>query len=352
MVKYKQSMKPLLIGTALLVVMVTSYSVMSPNQVAKMIPDPAKADPLEPFLRTGENGYQNNTHHEYVIKRGAFIHSQEAIQKRRRDRISEVCERYPMTSQDDVINKPPFNIIVDHDHKLLFCFIPKVACTSWKRIFLVLKGVISRTDDINQFAINHREQRNLNFFSRQSRRMRERILRSYTKIMFARHPMSRVLSAYKNKLAPDTTFNRARRWQKTIGEGIFEHFHPDSTNNDYSLTFADFVKFLGEEGNLRGKDDKHWMEMYKMCSPCGINYDIIGKFETMSTDAEFVLESLSLSNAVEFPSSTGSSPTNSSDYVIPYYAQLPDDDVMKLYERYRLDFELFGYDIPHEIHAT
>ncbi|XP_041459273.1 carbohydrate sulfotransferase 11-like isoform X2 [Lytechinus variegatus] len=354
MPNYKQS-KLLLIGTILLVAMVSSYSLISPNLLKEIIiQKSSKAEPpksnFTPIAEVVSRG--NATFHSEVIQ-DAFIHSQKVIQKERQNRIINVCEKYHMTSRDDVINKPPFNIIVDHNHKVIFCFVPKVACTSWKRIFLVLKGIISDTDEINQHDINHHEQKNLDFFFRQTRQMRRHILESYTKIMFARHPMSRVLSAYTNKLSPNSTFSGAKGWQRGLGNRILKHFYPTSTHKTYDLTFGDFVKYLGEEhegdGDSKGRDNKHWKEIYKMCSPCSINYDIIGKIETMSRDVEFVLKSLHISDMVKFPSSSGSSPTNSSSHIIPYYTKIPTEDVIRLYERYRLDFEMFGYDIPNEI---
>ena len=35
------------------------------------------------------------------------------------------------------------NLIVDEKHKVVYCFIPKVACSNWKRFLLLQKGTVT-----------------------------------------------------------------------------------------------------------------------------------------------------------------------------------------------------------------
>ncbi|XP_072181484.1 carbohydrate sulfotransferase 11-like [Diadema setosum] len=280
-----------------------------------------------------------------------FMRIQDAIQAERRQRVAETCRRHPR-QQRDVLHDPPQNIIVDIPHKIFFCFVPKVACTSWKKVFLVLKGIVESVYDVNQYQVNHKLQRRLDFFANQTYAEREAILANFTKFMVAREPFARVLSAYLNKLSPNTTFSRAKHWQREIGEEITRHFYEESTiglSGGYNVTFADFVRFLSAKEPMRKQQNRHWNELHEMCAPCDIDYDVIGKFETMSTDAEYILRLFNLVDLVDFPSANGSSPTGSSSKVEQFYSRLSAEDIKALYERYRLDFELFGYDVPERV---
>ena len=77
------------------------------------------------------------------------------------------------------------------------------------------------------------------------------ILSDFTFFMFARDPLSRILSAYNNKMAPNCTDYRNRNAYRKIGYKIIEKYRPGSAallkSNDpdrYDLTFHEFVKFL------------------------------------------------------------------------------------------------------------
>ena len=79
-----------------------------------------------------------------------------------------------------------------------------------------------------------------------------------------------------------------------------------------------------------------------------INYDVIGKMETLKDDARYILSTTGAEEVVSFPSAEGSSPTNSSDpdLIQKYFTDLPSKDIKDLYNRYLIDFLMFDY------HAT
>jgi len=54
--------------------------------------------------------------------------------------IKDFCKRNNSGASDPLDNKRLDNIIVDEKFKILFCYIPKVACTQWKKVMVSLDG--------------------------------------------------------------------------------------------------------------------------------------------------------------------------------------------------------------------
>ena len=59
-------------------------------------------------------------------------------------RIKRICHRSKHTSRSDPLKPKRFKgIYVDDTYRLLYCEVPKVACTNWKRILLLLSGKVT-----------------------------------------------------------------------------------------------------------------------------------------------------------------------------------------------------------------
>ncbi|XP_041459271.1 carbohydrate sulfotransferase 11-like [Lytechinus variegatus] len=303
------------------------------------------------------------------VNASEFMNIQADIQRRRRKHLADVCSA---NGVHEVAGSQDSHFIVDEKYKLVYCYVPKVACTSWKRVFLVLNGVMKRPDDLPQTQVNNViGPRKLSFLSSYNKSKRAEILKSYTKFLVVRHPFHRVLSAFQNKLWAGSTSKTSIIFQKKIGLHILEGYRTSTLLNNksgsveqktivnkhgdeikYDLRFDEFVKFLTtktEKPSLL--KNSHWGEITHRCKPCDIDYDVISHFETLVDDALYILRRVHADHVVKFPSSNGSSPTNSSSKSLyqSYYADIPQDDLHKLYQRYRLDFELFGYEKPDSV---
>ena len=66
--------------------------------------------------------------------------------------------------------------------------------------------------------------------------------------------------------------------------------------------------------------NEHWETYDKLCHPCGIHYDFIGRFENLETEARYVLEISRLIKNVSFPNVKLS---DTSSKIPFFYSQLP-----------------------------
>ena len=83
------------------------------------------------------------------------------------------------------------NIIVNEKFKTLYCYIPKVGCTQWKKVMVQLNP--SESD------VWVHDPSNFKFLADYPQNESEQMMKSYFKFLFVREPFKRVLSAYIDK---------------------------------------------------------------------------------------------------------------------------------------------------------
>ena len=94
------------------------------------------------------------------------------------------------------------------------------------------------------------------------------------------------------------------------------------------------------------KDDNHIEFFWKKCQLCYHDYNFIGKMETFYKDSKFLVEKLGV-NASLFKLNeiaNVSSGPSTIDFARELFSKLPESLVLELYEMYRMDFDMFGYD--------
>ncbi|XP_071505943.1 carbohydrate sulfotransferase 11-like [Diadema antillarum] len=273
------------------------------------------------------------------------------IQEERRKLVAEVCQENKEELGGDNFFKDTYRhtYVVD-DEKLLFCYIPKVGCSNWKRILMVLARKRDVTDEITSREAHARN--GLTRLGRLSKEAREYRLKNYRKVMFVRDPLSRVASAYKNKYADLGVYRTAPRVFHYFGKRIIRKYRDNPSSlalaTGENVTWVEFVKYLTDKSE-RPHFDRHWKEMYKLCSPCQIQYDFIGKLENVAEEAEFVLRNFNFTRDVKFPGRENSHPTNITSGTAKYFEDFSTETLNALWEIYHMDYRLFGYDKPQYI---
>ncbi|XP_023668379.1 carbohydrate sulfotransferase 11 isoform X1 [Paramormyrops kingsleyae] len=270
------------------------------------------------------------------------------LHQTRRDQVAETCRAYSATSRKRRVLTPSDlkHLVVDEDHEMIYCYVPKVACTNWKRVMMVLTGrgkysdpmaipsneahVPSNLKTLNQYSIpeiNHR-------------------LKSYLKFLFVREPFERLVSAYRNKF----TLKYNTSFHKRFGTKIVRRYRKNATQealqSGADVKFQEFAGYLVDPATQReGPLNEHWQTVYSLCHPCHIHYDLVGKYETLEEDANYILRLVGVGDYLRFPSYAKSTRTTD-QMTAEFFHNISSQQQAQLYELYKLDFLMFNYSMP------
>lgn len=172
------------------------------------------------------------------------------------------------------------------------------------------------------------------------------MLAAYTKFLFVRHPFERLLSAYRNKLEQRQQ-DSSRYFQSRFGRRIVRRYRANATaralRDGDDVTFAEFAEFVADTRDT--VFNEHWAPIDRLCRPCAVNYDFVGKHESLFQDSDYLLRHVvGAPDDVRFPKGPDSS---TSARLSRYFAPLPHRTIVRLYGIFELDFKLFGYDLQN-----
>ena len=129
----------------------------------------------------------------------------DGIQQSRRHLVEEMC------AAPEVEEVPPadlHHILVGDDRQILVCFLPKCANTNWKSVLLHTSRLYQKVhpyrtiSDIThamEHRVSYRQKYGLKVLSDYTSEEIHFRIWKYFKFMFARHPLQRLLSAYRDK---------------------------------------------------------------------------------------------------------------------------------------------------------
>ncbi|XP_025043331.1 carbohydrate sulfotransferase 9-like [Pelodiscus sinensis] len=259
----------------------------------------------------------------------------------RKDILNSTCLMNNLSySQSKLPHDVARQIFVEHNHKFIYCEVPKVGCTNWKKIILLLTMNLSR--EINEVHDDLIHKTSLiKRLSSYSSDYQEKLLTSYTKVMFTRDPLERLISAYRDKLLHSEPY-----YSITVANEIKAMFRKNK-NSTERVTFQEFVNFILTQN--QEKLDIHWRPMFLLCDPCDIHYDIMGKFETVVQDSERVLRNIGAPEDMHYPNfkKYSSEKRTSDDITLAYLRKLSSEQIQKIKEMYKMDFALFNY--PYDL---
>jgi hypothetical protein len=212
-------------------------------------------------------------------------------------------------------------MIINHTHRFIFIHIPKNAGTTSAHLFSRFTSY--RDLEVGATKIGEAMQRDYyTRFGLQKHSTTEAIRRvvgddtwsSYFKFAFVRHPEPRAVSTYKF----------LRRWRLWKGSDIMDKFH---TVNDFIA--SDYWKTDGV-GAILAPQVKYLTE----------EVDYVGRVETFDACIDHVVEKIGLppikDRRVDFKNESDRAPVS-----------LDDRSRDLIFNRYRADFDAFGYAAIH-----
>ena len=239
-------------------------------------------------------------------------------------------------------------ILVDEKTKILFCLIPKVASSNWRRVFLRLLGVVPAAEKARIWGSHKYIQKYIWSLGNFSRLEQEHRLKTYKKIMFVRDPLERLVSAYRNKLLlniVDNKFSYVNEINRFYEKHRLFPFNRTSTENlmEKGITFNMFLQYLVDQSIVDKNKNPHYESYENLCEPCTIQYDYIGEFNDLEDDASAIFEELSID--MNFPRRIGNNTAMKTASIMHEYIKaVPKDLLNNILAIYSKDFQRYGYE--------
>lgn len=208
------------------------------------------------------------------------------------------------------------NLLVNHRKRYVFLDNPKSASSTVKRELWDIEKAEGRKKGEAVATSIHGARFLKTSFGRE--------IRDYFSFAVVRNPYSRVLSAYLDKVASERAAGMVFRKQAGLA-------------NDAAVSFADFVRAISKSTPI--EDDRHWTLQYDNLLQECFRIDLIGSVENIGAFFGAFSERFKMAggNLDRSPHATGAA-----EKVSRYY----DDELQSLVaEKYRRDFEVFGYSL-------
>ncbi|KAJ8925890.1 hypothetical protein NQ315_009742 [Exocentrus adspersus] len=290
--------------------------------------------------------HQQLNHKERVLFEPRLNHNMTAVAKRlemRRKHLKRMCRILGLDRPgNDTLHRPnPWEFLVDNKHRLVWCNVFKAASTSWMYNFNILAGYSPRfLKKSKKVPMTLARQR----YPRPSLQALKKAFNSSISFLIARHPLERLLSAYRDKLQ----YALPHTYHRKLGNEIIVKYRYKNKKKNASVqrwpTFPEFVEYLVDSVQNGDRLDMHWTPIVEFCTPCMFNFKVIAHTETLQEDQMYLIKKARLERLIK-PEWKNPGRGTTANQLEKYYSQLTRSQILQLYHIYRYDFELFNYSI-------
>lgn len=232
------------------------------------------------------------------------------------------------------------NVIVDRKNRFLYCYVPKVASSNMRRLILALQGKVDNPDVIKEF-----DRRGFEFLGDFNASRRDEMIKTYFKFLFVRHPLERLVSAYRHRVIGERSDLHRRYGVHIVKKYRGLNSSKPVQGND--VTFREFIRYLLD---TKAKYmNAHWKPIFNICHPCLIPYEFIGSVDRVDIDVSALLENIHFTRKVSFPKRQEYyNPLNKQEALI-YYRNVTYHEMEKLRRLYKKDFQCFLFGREYQI---
>ena len=236
--------------------------------------------------------------------------------------------------------------LYDNIHHVIFCFVPKVGCTSLKYLFFINQGLIPRTelnkplDKLNKhLLVSLVKSRNLN---------RVKKLDMYYKFVMVRNPLERLVSGFRDKIEIHnlTNFGSPHKWV-WARHLIFKKIHNQRWTKNTSISFSDFIVYWLNPDSSWFSTNDHFMPIVNVCQPCAARFDYYGNFNHFDRDAAVLIDKIGASSS-DLRQGYYSEQSSTDQRMKLYYSTLTDELKIAVVRKLALDLEFYYTIFPEE----
>ena len=110
-------------------------------------------------------------------------------------------------------------------------------------------------------------------------------------------------------------------------------------------SFADFLEFILSTDLMGVGFSSHWVPYWRACTPCHFPYDVVAKLETGEDDLAYIWRQARIESEAPIPWENKSTGGERRKELKDFFSSIPRSLLLRVFLRYRLDYEMFGYDI-------